>query len=551
MGDNLFLKIVDNRKLALIVILFFTALVYINTFVNEFVMDDISFIQDWPLIQDANNFPQFFGPDNQPPTEKGVYSPLKTLVHFLNYQLFRQNPFGYHLIALLIHALGVSVVYFLSLLLSRNKLAAFLAGILFAVHPVNTEAITFLTASVDSLGVVLLFVSYLFYINSREEIINYLLAILFAAAAVFTHELVIILPALFLLHEICFGGKKVWKLVLARVSPFFVISVVYIVLKRIILGTVTRGDYLFGSFYLTMLVIIKAFAKYIITLFFPFKLAVNQEISPGIYSVDWQYFDKYKVLGQSIIDWQTAVSLVLILLIIIIAVKNFKADRIKFFCIMWFFISLIPVSNIVPSECYFALRYLYLAGFGAFLLVAIYITRYFEDDKVKYSNKKRLVYVLVAILGFLIIRSVLRNSDWSNELAFAENEAREFPGSAQANKNLGAILLSYGRIDDALNYLKRSIAIAPYADTYFVLAQAYAEGRNKEMERVYLHKAIELDSTFAEAYYNLGVLYFKEGDNLKAKEYLAIASSLLENQNNKQFLEATKGLLNKVLSDGK
>ena len=144
----------------LAVVLFLTVLCYSNIFKNEFVCDDLAFIVNWPLIQDARNWPQFFGPENQPESERGVYSPLKTLVHSLSYQAFELNTFGYHVLSLLIHLAGTTLVFLIAAQLTQSVLAAFLASVIFGVHPVHVEAITFITASVDTLGVVLMFASF-------------------------------------------------------------------------------------------------------------------------------------------------------------------------------------------------------------------------------------------------------------------------------------------------------------------------------------------------------------------------------------------------------
>ncbi|MFA5261955.1 MAG: hypothetical protein WC450_12075, partial [Candidatus Omnitrophota bacterium] len=118
-----YLKLITDDPLrALVFCLLLTFLAYSNSLAHDFIIDDFSFIVDWPLIRDLGNFPQFFGPHNQPPGEEGVYSPLKTLMHALNYALWGTDPLGHHLIAVLVLLLSTFYVYRLSFLVTANRL---------------------------------------------------------------------------------------------------------------------------------------------------------------------------------------------------------------------------------------------------------------------------------------------------------------------------------------------------------------------------------------------------------------------------------------------
>jgi len=140
MREKLFELFKNNRKICLIIILLWTSLVYGNIFPNEFVVDDKHFIVNWPMIRDLSNWPQFFGSKSQPIGEEGVYSPLKTCIHALNYHLWGLKPFGHHLVTIITHLLGTFFVYKIALFLSKNNFTAFLCGLFFGLHPVHVEA---------------------------------------------------------------------------------------------------------------------------------------------------------------------------------------------------------------------------------------------------------------------------------------------------------------------------------------------------------------------------------------------------------------------------
>lgn len=508
------IKVFHNKAVALGIIIFFTTLAYGNTFKNEFVIDDYLFIIDWPLIQHFSNVPQFFGPESQPKGEEGVYSPLKTCFHAINYHLWGLNPFGYHLVALFIHLLGTIFVFLISLRLTVKMDIAFLSGLLFGVHPVHVEAITFLTASIDTLGVVFMFISLYFYLRYRTQeqagCSCYICSLFFALSAIFTHELTMILPLLFLLYEICLGqSKQPWREMLWRISPYLGFAVAYIFLKHFILGTVARGGYLYDKFYLTMLVIIKAWAKYILICFFPFQLSVSSEISEGIFAVDAQDFNPQTVLSQSFFDAQVLMSLALTGAIAYCAIRLWKRQPMISFCIGWFYICLLPVSNIIPTGSYFAERYLYSGTLGFCLLSAYGLSSVYHYG---FSSRKFFVWLSIGVAAcavlFYVVRTFLRNKDWKNEMAFYASEVSANPRHPGMRRSLGVMYLRSGQPLQALSQLKAAVVLMDSnEDTYFALGETYTDLGNYSAAIEGYLKAIHINPEFAEAWYNLGGVY--------------------------------------------
>jgi len=265
----------ENKSISLAVLFLIGLLVRANIFQNQFVMDDFDYIVNWPLIRDWKNLPQFFAGYVPLERQEGIYSPLKTLFHAVNYHLFGLQPFGYHVVSLLTHLVGIFFVFKISLYLTQDNIIAFLTGLLFAIHPVQVEAITYMTASIDMIGIVFMFIGFYLYIKAQKEPnkLNqklYVLSLIFSLLAVFTHELAISLPLLFLWHDFCFTKEKNSVLtMLKRIAPFFIVSLLYVLAKHFVLGSITRGSYLYDSFYLTMIVILKAWAKYVFICFSP------------------------------------------------------------------------------------------------------------------------------------------------------------------------------------------------------------------------------------------------------------------------------------------
>ncbi len=506
-----------------------TLLSYSNMFHNPFFMDDFDFIVDWPLIQDWSNWPRFFIGYVPPAGQEGIFSPLKTLIHAVNYHLFGPDPFGHHVFAFMGYLFGLVMVYKISFFFLQDHRATFLGTLLFALHPVHIEYVSSMTGGVDAVGIVLLFASFYFYVHvydghGRFRRFIYGGSLLFAFLSIYLHELCITLPVMFLWHDFCWRrGKLSCKELALRVGPFFAFSISYVLAKYVTLGAITRGHYIYDSFYLTMLVAIKAMAKYVYISFFPVTLTFNHVISKGIYSFEQKDFDRHAVLFQSFLDPQVLMSLGVLGVLAYIALKSYKNEPLVTFCIGWFFIGLLPGANIVPSGVYFAERYLYAGSLGFCLLFGYYMNRFFQADKRFWGLKCSVLamFMTIFIVIFCGVRIWIRNGDGRSEVALYESAVRTNPHSALMRTDMGIVYARYGLEEKALNSLQEAIKIRPDDPVpYFVMADVYRQIRQYEQAVEALRMTISLDPAHAGAYYNLAGIYAFLGKRPEARENL-------------------------------
>jgi len=557
-----YVLIFKNRPLGLSAIVLMTTLAFSNIFQNSFLLDDYAFIVDWPLIQDLKNVPRFFVNFIPPGGQADVYSPLKTFFHALNFHFWGINLDGHHFTSILIHLLGTFFVYRLTLLLVQNRPIAFLTGLLFGLHPVHVEAITFMSASVDTFGIVLLFISFYCYVKARGNnntfvvkegdqegnpfIVNpnrkdYYFSILFAFLAVFTNEIAVSIPLLFLFYDVWFSGKKESKAkIAARIWPFFAIVVLYSLAEWIVLGALTDGKYLSGSFSLTMLLMIKVWAKYILVVLFPYVLSYNQLIAPGISSFWQNDFNAFAVLSQSIFEFQTMLSLTLLIAVAVLAVRSFKKDPIILFCVGWFFISLLPASNIIPSSVYFAEKYLYAGSFAFCLLLSYLLIRAY--GKLKENGKQIVIGVTVMIVAFYAFRTYIRNQDWRDELSLYESAVRTNPQNGYLYNELGVAYTHSGQFSKAVDSFRQAIALNPKEPHFYFSTEGVYVALEQMPQAVQaLQRAVELNPEFAEGYFNLAGIHAFLGKTIEAERYLQKAVELFRKQG--RIIEASEALL--------
>ncbi|HEC70151.1 MAG TPA: hypothetical protein ENI31_07720, partial [Candidatus Omnitrophica bacterium] len=165
-------KYFSFHNLAVFLLIVITFVVYFGSLKNEFVWDDFLVIVNNNFIKSWNNFCQLFNKSYlTSPSQirylevinigsgESSYRPVVTLTYFIDYFFYKLNPWGYHLTNLLLHILNVLLLYFLIRLITQNNIIALLAGLLFAVHPVNTEAVDVITFREDLL-------CFLFFVSS-------------------------------------------------------------------------------------------------------------------------------------------------------------------------------------------------------------------------------------------------------------------------------------------------------------------------------------------------------------------------------------------------
>ena len=132
---------------------------YANSFTNEFVWDCQTLILNWYEIRSLENIPYLLR-GNVPIEHRGVYRPLRGVFYALNYHFWGGDTFGYHFNALLIHLCSTILVYFIILSIGKSQTLALMSAILFDLHPVHTESITYVTAALDVTGIVFFLLSF-------------------------------------------------------------------------------------------------------------------------------------------------------------------------------------------------------------------------------------------------------------------------------------------------------------------------------------------------------------------------------------------------------
>jgi protein O-mannosyl-transferase len=199
-------RIVKYRRWGLLFVLFATFLVYANTLTHQFVWDDQQFIFDWqtPKLGLSGIIPMFLG--DTPMGHENVYRPLRGIYYLISIISWKPIPFLYHFQAIVIHLAGTLAAYLIIRKLLHREVAALIGALVFGLHPLHVESVTWVTSSFDTLGQVIAlyaFYTYLRWTQAATKTWRFL-SLLLTAMAIFSHETAVMLPVYMLLHHLIF-----------------------------------------------------------------------------------------------------------------------------------------------------------------------------------------------------------------------------------------------------------------------------------------------------------------------------------------------------------
>ncbi|MBW2988818.1 glycosyltransferase family 39 protein, partial [Candidatus Woesearchaeota archaeon] len=418
-----------RKHIHILIIILLCAIIYSNTFFSGFVFDDKFFIQDNFRIRSLSNIPSFF----RVPGTGNLYRPIRETLYSITFFFWGLNPFGYHMNAVLLHTLISVLAYLIIFQVTGDRRLSLIASLLFAAHPIHTARVANMTAGFDLLGILFLFWSfYLFTLFRRKGSGRYLAySLIVFTLGLFSSEEAAMLPLLALWYDACFiGGKGVFGRSPARYLkkkarqfwPFIAPLGIYIFARFFVLRQIGRAEvYFLGSLRTRVFSTMVIFLRYIYIMAFPLNLTVSYDVK--------QY--------SSLFSLGMLLALLAYALIIFFWLKLRRSDKPAFFSVGWFFIALIPFSNIFPVHTFMADRYLYSASFGFALFSACII---FDVLSIR-ADKRTLKAAFMVIAVFLIVSysalAIARNREWKSDDELLSRAVERQPESSTAHNDLG------------------------------------------------------------------------------------------------------------------
>lgn len=521
------------------VLTFFIILAYANSLNNVFLSDDYGIIQNKNLGTLKDIFSQ-------------PLSPIRPFFYLIAYKIGGLNPIAFRLINIFLHLGSVWLVFIIISILTNRKLAL-IASLIFSVHPILVEAVTWISGGGYVQYSFFFLLSFLAYILSGNNRRYYFLSIVAFLCSLLSSVTATSLSLLFFCYEMSFGSlRKNWLK-----------SIVFVILSTIFLIIVLSGgfsqrlDSLQRYNYQEKKVLINPFVQvpiaitsYLQLIFWPDKLTLyHSEMS----------FGKVEYL----------IRLISLIGLIGLIGYSWRKNKLIFFWLMFFIISLLPTLTPFGVSWIVAERYVYLGSLGVIGVVGYGLWKLIQNKK---TEAMGYLIVIIIIISF-IIRTIIRNNDWKNEDNLWIATGKTSPSYHVTHNNLGDVYGRRGNFKQAVEEFKLAIKIKPnYADAYHNLGNTYRQiGKiNEAMESYkkafqlnpylwqspmniaaiyfeqekyneaidFMQKSIKVNPNNSLLYANVGVIYLKTGDKKKAEEFFI--NALRIDPNNQQ---ARAGLL--------
>ncbi|MFH1957033.1 MAG: tetratricopeptide repeat protein [bacterium] len=552
-------KIFEKKWVAVGLVILLSFIVYSNSFRNNFVFDDIPLVVENKAIRSLKNIPLLFltcywGEGKE---YTGLYRPITATSFAVDYSLWKLNPVGYHFTNVFFHALnGLLILNIVLVLLkvggrpmsveneknkSLNYFIALFVSLIFASHPVHTEAVTGIVGRAEVLATFFFLLSLLLYIKNQfdRKLKYYLTSLICFGCALLSKEIAITLPAIVILYDFYFAlNKNKSKLVskLSHYLGYFVTIGFYFILKSIAFSSLSSPAIL-GVFHQETLTtrfytMSKVFAFYIKLLFYPMNLCA-----------DYYTFSP----SYSLFDIQVIISIVVLSAIVIFAFKSYKYSKITSFAIFWFFITLLPVSHIISFGGLMGERFLYLPSVGFCLLLGAIV------ERAKMLKKTHIIFISIILICFSLL-TIKRNFVWYDEYNLWLSTVKRVPDNARAHFNLGKACFKKGLLEEAEEEYKKVINLKPnYISPYDHLGILYSKrGWFEDAINIYI-QALNINSDSAELHNHLGYAYYRTGKYAQAfaeyKRAIDINPNYASAHNNLGAVYALKGMNKEAMNE--
>lgn len=493
--------------------------IYSNTFHVPFIFDDYHRIVQNDSIKRNEIFYQL-----------NVSRYIGYVSFALNYKINQLNTNGYHVVNTIIHIINSFLVYLLAyhLLSTGNNplsqlrnLFSFFAGLLFLVHPIQTQAVTYIIqrftslAALFSLGAILCYIKFRMAAPAAKS--WYVMSIISALFAYKTKENTATLPFMILTLEFIFFNDtalKTGKRILYALPYFILIAV--IPLSFMHASTTLKEAWGEAP--------VKSFQPHEITHlnYFITELRVMVTYMRLMVLPIRQSIDYYYPLSLTIFEFPALMSLSFILLLIFASLLVIKKQPFIVFGILWFFIFLFIESSVIPLPDVIFEHRVYLPSIGFIIAILSALFYFCKKELIVYYK-----YGLIAIAIILSILTFMRNTQWKDEITLWNDALTGHPMNIRSYLSLATAYADKENFGESIKLLDKALEVSP--DNFYVhrdLANYYAKSGLFDAAIIEYERALQIDSHNITPYLPLSTLYMHQRKTAQAIALLIKAHEL-------------------------
>lgn len=533
----------------IIIIIALVLLVYFNTIHHPFHYDDIGVAIKSDIIE--VNLSDFWE------NNSGIFLHRLFLLYTfsLNYHWGEGSVVSYHIVNIIFHLLNSVLIYLIlkNILVYETRFISipFLSSLIFAVHPLNTETVTFISSRSSGMVTFFFLLSLYFFVQGTSAIYRlkerknktaffyYTFSLAAFVLGLATKETIVTLPAIMLLYLYYFQNREKNLLKFLVKFKWHSIAIVFSVIVYLAYRKITGGAMftaladagmsLYGRYYY-FLTELKVIILYYLKLFiFPVNLNIYPMMTPS----------------TSIFDFLVFISLLIILFLVAFAVlvswrkQQFIQSKIISFAIIWFFITLLPSSSFIPLNDLIAEHRVYLPAVGASIFFGTIFFNFISSLN-RHVKLKFFGNLFLALILFLFsLLTIQRNSVWKDGYTLWKDSALKTPNYAKPHINLGVEYNNLGLNDLAVEEFKIAIKLLPdHSESHYNLGKVYSDLQQYESAISEFLLAIQYDTSNYTAMFGLGNAHSKIHRYDEAINAFQKANLAFRNINGKDYIEA-------------
>lgn len=440
---DLFTSLTTIKEIHIIIIL--AIVVFFNCLFNGFVWDDIVFITRNPDVQQLN-IVNVFQNTTSVESEVGIYRPLGRLYLMIVYALFNTTPFFYHFTQLIFHCINCVLIY---LLFKKyiNKQIALLLTLVFLIHPMNVESVSYIAGYASPLtfllGISALLLSHKEKIPLKQFIIIYGLLL----TGLLIKETEIIFVFIVLAYAALFRRKYLPQFFWGTVGVGCIYALLRFTHAQVFLSPIKFMPFSSVSLGERMLSVPAIFFYYLKTFFFPAQLAIDQQwIITKITGPDFYLPLFFDVL--------------FFVLIIGLSLLVYKKQQQRFllfiFFFLWFLSGMALYMQIFPLDGTVADRWFYVPMAGLLGMAGIIL----QSFKCFNDQRRTVAALMIVIISVLSIRTMVRNTNFQEEYTLFSHDI-QVSNNFDMENNMGRLETERQNYDAAIEHFKNSNQMKP------------------------------------------------------------------------------------------
>ncbi|MCG2712567.1 MAG: tetratricopeptide repeat protein [Candidatus Omnitrophica bacterium] len=486
---------------------------YANSLGNGFLIDDQNII----VKNDALSRPDAFSAAFLGQLMPNYYRPIAMSSFVIDYFFWKLNPFGYHLTNILLHTLNAVLFFILLFILFEDSFLSFLSSIFFAIHPLNSVTVNYISDRGNSLaGFFMLCALLLFYRGcTQRKTQPYLLGYGAFCIALLCRESAVLFPLYLLCMFAVLYNRLTWKKIGIMVGIGLLISGTYIFCRFKFLPlssslfAETSAMFTFENFSAFIHMVIRYFALTIM----PFNVCFFRAITPLSFDIP-------------------TISTVLFIIVCVFAVITDKEQgKKRWFAVCWFLTGVFPLYKLMVSYrkdigLVMQDNWIYFSSMGLFLMLGMFIV-YLR----KWIMKPILVFISSVMILFYAFITFSTNRFWRDTPTYCNFWLELMPKNIIASWSLAEFYYDQGSFDKAIIYYRKAIEDGKFErqgaliqdvrliSIYNNLGVLLFEEKRYEEAMACFQKVIKISPDHDAAYHNIANIYFINDDIDKAKYY--------------------------------